>query len=660
MGSDPDGLLGVIYAEELHWGCAGIALAISASSLAAAGIAASGTPEQIGQWVPECFGEGDEIKLGAYAVTEAGAGSDVKSLRTTAKLDGDEWVLNGTKVFISNGGIADVNVVVATVDPELGHRGQASFIVPKDTPGPVAGQEGGQDRHPRLADRRGRARGRAASRWTTCWAARRSSTRSSSAPARARRGGPSNALATFEITRPMVGASALGIAQAAYEWTLEYLEDKSDENGPLLEQQRVQQVLADVATEIEAARLLVWRAAWMGRNGMPMTGGQGSMSKLKAGDVTMWATTTLMDLVGDYAQTTDCPLEKWFRDAKIYQLFEGTAQVQRLVISRMQRQDYQRAQRGRRRGAGAGPGHRHRRRRDRTTRSRRRRSPVRPRRPPFTIAGVGFSFDPAVIALLLGATALYVRAVRVLGGRGYEVPSLAAGRLARRACALTADRAAVAARRARRGAAGRPHGPAPADRRPGRPAAADRHPLAGLRVPPAAAGAGAARPPAAACGGCFRWLRQPLVAIPVWVLILYGWHFGVRVRGRAATTTSCTPSSTRSFVLGAVLVWWSVIEPKRRRAARRPVEGALPDRRAAGGHVPRHGLHPHAHARLRRPLRRRRAPEHGISALTDQQVAGGMMLALDLLVMLFALGRSSSTARRRSHDRAERAAAVAG
>ncbi|MDQ4048888.1 MAG: acyl-CoA dehydrogenase family protein, partial [Actinomycetota bacterium] len=132
MGGDPDGLLPVIYGEELHWGCAGIALAISASSLAAAGIAASGTPEQIARWVPECFGEGDEIKLGAYAVTESGAGSDVKSLRTTAKLDGDEWLLNGTKVFISNGGIADVNVVVATVDPDLGHRGQASFIVPGD------------------------------------------------------------------------------------------------------------------------------------------------------------------------------------------------------------------------------------------------------------------------------------------------------------------------------------------------------------------------------------------------------------------------------------------------------------------------------------------------------------------------------------------------
>jgi alkylation response protein AidB-like acyl-CoA dehydrogenase len=341
MATDEDGLKSVIYAEELHWGCAGIALAITASSLAAAGIASSGTPEQMGRWLPECFGEGDEIKLGAYAVTEAGAGSDVKSLRTTAKRDGDDWILNGTKVFISNGGIADVTVVVATVDPELGHRGQASFVVPKGIPGLSQGKKedklgirasqtaevvledcripmeyllGGPDKLEKKLERArsGQSTGRS-----------------------------SGALATFEITRPLVGASALGIAQAAYEWTLGYLEDKSEEGVPVLEQQRVQQTLADVATEIDCARLLVWRAAWMGRSGVPMTGGQGSMSKLKAGDVTMWATTALMDLVGPYAQTTDCPLEKWFRDAKIYQLFEGTAQVQRLVISRMQRTAFQ-------------------------------------------------------------------------------------------------------------------------------------------------------------------------------------------------------------------------------------------------------------------------------------------------------------------------------
>ena len=351
-GADPDGQLGPIYAEEMHWGCAGIALAISGSTLAAAGLAASGTPEQIGRWVPECLGNSEELKLGAYAVTEPQAGSDVKGLRTTARRDGDEWVLNGTKVFITNGGIADVNVVVATVDPALGHRAQASFVVPKGTPGlrmgkkeskigirasqtaelvfedcriPVEYLLGGLDKLERKLER---ARTGASS------------------------GRASNALATFELTRPMVGASALGIAQAAYEWTVEYflaggeiadpleglLDQSSTAGRPAIERQHVQQVLADVATEIEAARLLVQRASWMGRNGIPLSGGQGSMSKLKGGDVAMWATTQLIDLVGPVAVET--PLEKWFRDAKIYQLFEGTAQVQRLVISRMQAAEF--------------------------------------------------------------------------------------------------------------------------------------------------------------------------------------------------------------------------------------------------------------------------------------------------------------------------------
>ena len=299
--------------------------------------------------MPECFGLGDEIKIGAYAVTEAGAGSDVKSLRTTAKRDGDEWVLNGTKVFISNGGIADVTVVVATVDPELGHRGQASFVVPRTRPAS------------RWARRRTRSGIRASQTAEVVLEDCRipldhllggldKLERKLERARSGERGGPSDALATFEVTRPLVGASALGIAQAAYEWTLDWLEGREDEGEPLLEQQRVQQVLADVATEIDAARLLVWRAAWMGRNGMPMTAGQGSMSKLKAGDVTMWATTALMDLVGPEASLTDHPLEKFFRDAKIYQLFEGTAQIQRLVISRMQVAERRRASRRPRRG----------------------------------------------------------------------------------------------------------------------------------------------------------------------------------------------------------------------------------------------------------------------------------------------------------------------
>ena len=356
FGTDPDGILGTIYAEEMHWGCAGIALAMSGSSLAAAGLAASGTPEQIARWVPECFGVGEEIKLGAYAVTEPQAGSDVKSLRTTARVDGDEWVLNGTKVFITNGGIADVHVVIATVDPSLGHRGQAAFVVPKGTPGLSQGKKesklgirashtaeviledcripaenllGGMEKLERKLER----------------------ARSGESSGRA-----SNALATFELTRPIVGASGLGIAQAAYEWTISYLlsdgvvadplgewlDRSSTARRPPLERGSVQQRLADVAMEIDCARLLVQRASWMGRNGIPLTGGQGSMSKLKAGDVAMWATRTCMDLVGTFAMSADCPLEKWFRDAKIFQLFEGTAEIQRQVIARMQVAEYRR------------------------------------------------------------------------------------------------------------------------------------------------------------------------------------------------------------------------------------------------------------------------------------------------------------------------------
>jgi alkylation response protein AidB-like acyl-CoA dehydrogenase len=337
--SDADGQMQVISAEEFHWGCAGIALAISGSGLAAAGIASSGTPEQIARWVPECFGVGDEVKLGAYAVTEPQAGSDVKSLKTTAKRDGDEWILNGTKVFITNGGIADVHVVVATVDPSLGTRGQASFVIGKDTPGLSQGKKesklGIRASHTAeivLEDCRIPAENLLGGEEKLEKKLQRGREGKKSRGA--------DALATFEITRPLVGASALGIAQAAYEFTLEHLDGQSEGGTPLLQIQRVQQTLADVATEIESARLLVQRAAWMGRNGIPMRGGQGSMSKLKAGDVTMWATTTLMDLVGPDAWSTELPLEKFFRDAKIYQLFEGTAEIQRMVISRMQAREY--------------------------------------------------------------------------------------------------------------------------------------------------------------------------------------------------------------------------------------------------------------------------------------------------------------------------------
>ena len=262
------------------------------------------------RWVPECFGSGDEIKLGAYAVTEPQAGSDVKSLKTTAKRDGDEWVLNGTKVFITNGGIADVHVVVATVDPELGTRGQASFVVGKDTPGLSQGKKetklGIRASHTAeivLEDCRDPGREPARRRGEAGEQARARPLRPEVAPGRRAgdlRGDPAAGRRLGARHRP--GRLRVDARVPRRRVTM-----PRDGDAAAADRSGVQQTLADVATEIEAARLLVQRAAWMGRNGVPMTGGQGSMSKLKAGDVTMWATTTLMDLVGPVRQEHRLP-----------------------------------------------------------------------------------------------------------------------------------------------------------------------------------------------------------------------------------------------------------------------------------------------------------------------------------------------------------------
>ena len=158
--TDPTGLTLPVAIEELFWGDAGIGMAIMGSALAAAGISGNGTPEQVLEWVPQCYGDAKKVQLGAFCVSEPDAGSDVSSLRTRAVYDeaNDEWVLNGTKAWITNGGIADVHVVVAAVDPELKGRGQASFIVPPGTKGLSARSEVQEARHPRVAHGRGRAR----------------------------------------------------------------------------------------------------------------------------------------------------------------------------------------------------------------------------------------------------------------------------------------------------------------------------------------------------------------------------------------------------------------------------------------------------------------------------------------------------------------------
>jgi alkylation response protein AidB-like acyl-CoA dehydrogenase len=336
--SDPTGLTFALVSEELAWGCAGIALALLGTTLGVSGIVGNGTPEQIGEWVPQCFGTADDIHLAAFAVSEPDAGSDVSNLRTRAVYDEakDEWVLNGTKTWITNGGIdkvPNVHVVVASVEPELKGRGQASFVVPPGTPGLSQGQKfkkmGIRASHTAevvLDDVRVPGH---------CLLGGKE--KLDARLARAREGQSSRvqaAMSTFEASRPLVGAQALGIARAAYEYSLDYAKERKAFGRAIIENQGIAFRLADMKMEIDAARLLVHRACWMGHNGKEFTAGEGSMSKLKAGEVAVWVTEQAIQILGGYGYVREYPVEKWHRDSKIYTIFEGTSEIQRLVIAR--------------------------------------------------------------------------------------------------------------------------------------------------------------------------------------------------------------------------------------------------------------------------------------------------------------------------------------
>jgi len=333
--ADPTGLTLSIVGEEMAWGDAGINLAIFGSLLGVAGIMANGTPEQVGEWLPECFGTPGDVKLAAFAVSEPDAGSDVSSLRTRAVYDeaSDTWTLNGTKTWITNGGIANVHVVVASVDPALGARGQASFVVPPGTPGLRMGQK--------FSKMGIRASHTAEVILEDCRVPGRCLLGGKEALderlARAREGRPAHrqaALATFEATRPMVGAQAVGIARAAYEYALDYAKQRRQFSRAIIENQGIAFKLADMATRIDSARLLVWRAAWMAAKGKPFDAGQGSMSKLSAAETAVWVTEQAIQVLGGYGYVKDHPVERWHRDSKIFTIFEGTSEIQRLIIAR--------------------------------------------------------------------------------------------------------------------------------------------------------------------------------------------------------------------------------------------------------------------------------------------------------------------------------------
>ncbi len=332
--SDTTGIMPALVAEELTWGCAGIALAIQGTGLPVAAIFGQGTPEQVSTWIPACYGSAEKLALGAFCATEADAGSDVGAYKTSARRQNGDWVLNGEKVFITNGGIADVHVVVATADPALGSRGHASVVVPPGTAGLSQGKKE-------------KKMGIRASHTATvvledvrvpsdCLLGGEEKLEAKLARARAGQStGRSNAaMKTFESTRPVVGAQALGIARAAYEFALQYARERRQFGRPIIENQAIAFKLADMAMQIEAARGLIWRALWESRNGAEFKKAEGSMAKLFAGEVAVKVTEEAIQICGGYGYIRDFPVEKWHRDAKIYTLFEGTSEIQQLVISR--------------------------------------------------------------------------------------------------------------------------------------------------------------------------------------------------------------------------------------------------------------------------------------------------------------------------------------
>ena len=333
---DPTGLTLPLVSEELFWGDAGIGMSIMGTSLAVAAIFGQGTGEQVGEWIPRCFGAQDDIKVAAFCASEPNAGSDISAVRTTAKFDHatSEWVLNGQKAWATNGGIADVHVVIASVDRKLGARGHAAFVVPMSeatgiAQGTKVSKHGLRASHTAdvfLDDCRvpvGYVLG--------------GKERLDERIARVREGKKTSsqaAMQTFEASRPTVAAQALGIARAAYEYALQYAKEREQFGRKIIENQAIAFTLARMKLEIDAVRLLTWRASWMGRNQVPFENAEGSMSKLKAGEVAVWATERAIQILGGNGYTREFPVERWHRDAKIYDIFEGTAEIQQLVIAR--------------------------------------------------------------------------------------------------------------------------------------------------------------------------------------------------------------------------------------------------------------------------------------------------------------------------------------
>jgi alkylation response protein AidB-like acyl-CoA dehydrogenase len=323
-GGGLDVISNMLIAEELHWGCAGIAVAITGTGLAAAAILAMGNEAQKKKWIGEFCNASNPV-VGAMGLTEPSAGSDAMAIQTAAKKVDGGYLINGAKQFITNGGIADLHVIFANTDPTAGAAGIAAFVVEKGNKGLSMGRK-----EKKLGVR---ASHTAQVILQDCFVP--TDNRLGGEPGDPDAGpGALGALLMLEHSRPAVAAGSIGIARAAFEFALDYAQQRVAFGKPIIKHEGIGFKLAEMAMNIDAARLLTWRAGWMAQNDMLFKRAEGSMAKAFSADMAMQVTLDAVQVLGGYGYIREYPVEKWMRDAKIYQIWEGTSEIQRLVISR--------------------------------------------------------------------------------------------------------------------------------------------------------------------------------------------------------------------------------------------------------------------------------------------------------------------------------------
>lgn len=308
----------LVVAEELFWGCAGIATAMGGIGLAAIPLLEMGSEEQKRRWLP-LFTDPNKVRLGAMCLTEPNAGSDVVNMSTRAEKKGDRYIINGSKTFITNGGIADVYVVFAKTDPTAGYAGVSAFVLDGKTPGISSGKK-----FKKLGLR---ASHTAEVHFDNVEVPEEN------------RLGPENAafigaMKMLEHSRPSVAIAGVGVARAAYEYALAYAKERIQFQKPIYHNQAISFPLVEALTKIEAGRLLAYRAAWLADHNQSCNL-EGSMAKAYCGDMAMEVATLAVQVLGGNGYMREYPVEKWFRDAKIMAIYEGTTEIQKRVMTRL-------------------------------------------------------------------------------------------------------------------------------------------------------------------------------------------------------------------------------------------------------------------------------------------------------------------------------------